>query len=304
MVKALTKPSLHAARDKMNAEKHSVAFLSVLAAVGLTGSKALIGLLTGSLGILSEALHSGLDLVAAVMTLIAVRTSARPADADHHFGHGKIENLSALGETALLLITCGWIIYEAFHRLLGATVVVEVNIWSYIVVVGSIIVDYSRSRALSRVARKTRSQALEADALHFSTDIWSSAVVFIGLIGAQLGYLAADAIAALFVAVIVIGVSYRLGRRSIDVLLDKAPEGLADAIRRKSLETPEVLDAHDIRVRSSGTETFVELSLHLDPTLTLEDAHAITHKVAERLRGISEGLNVQIHTESHGHGRD
>ncbi len=299
-----THAGLPATREAMNAEKHRVAFISVLAAIGLTGSKALIGILTGSLGILSEALHSGLDLVAAAMTLFAVRASAKPADADHHFGHGKIENLSALAETFLLLITCFWIVYEAFHRLLGASVVVQVNAWSYIVVVGSIIVDYSRSRALSRVARKTRSQALEADALHFSTDIWSSAVVFVGLLGAQFGHPAADAIAALCVAIIVIGVSYRLGRRSIDILLDKAPEGLADTIRRRSLEIPEVFDAHDIRVRSSGTETFVELSLHLDPTLTLEEAHAITHRVAERIRGISEGLNVQIHTESHGHGRD
>ncbi len=294
----------HSSEQSAHAEKHRVALVSVLAAVGLTGSKLVIGLLTGSLGILSEALHSGLDLVAALMTLFAVRASAKPPDADHHFGHGKIENLSALGETLLLLITCGWIILEAFHRLLGTGVVVEVNAWSYIVVLGSIIVDYRRSRALMRVARKTRSQALEADALHFSTDIWSSAVVFVGLLGAQFGYQAADAIAALVVALIVIGVSYRLGRRSVDVLLDKAPSGLAETVRRRSLEIPEVLDAHDIRVRSSGNETFVELSLHLDPTLTLENAHEITHKVAERIRSISEGLNVQIHTESHGHGRD
>jgi cation diffusion facilitator family transporter len=304
MGKRATNQPSHSTHETHDAEKHRVALVSVFAAVGLTGSKALIGFLTGSLGILSEALHSGLDLVAALMTLFAVRASAKPPDADHHFGHGKIENLSAMGETVLLLITCVWIIYEAFHRLLGASVVIEVNAWSYIVVVGSIIIDYTRSRALSRVARKTRSQALEADALHFSTDIWSSGVVFIGLLGAQFGYLAADAIAALIVAVIVIGVSYRLGRRSIDVLLDKAPEGLAERIRRKALEIPEVLDAHDIRVRSSGMETFVELSLHLDPTLTLEEAHAITHKVGERIRGIDEGLNLQIHTESHGHGRD
>lgn len=181
-------------------EKKKVALLSVLAAVFLTGFKLIIGLITGSLGILSEALHSALDLIAAIITYFSVRVSDKPADREHNYGHGKIENFSAFIQTILLLITCVWIVYEAVNRLITGETTIEVTPWSYIVVVSSIIIDISRSRSLSRVAQKHNSQALEADALHFSTDIWSSAVVLFGLICAQLGYFFADAIAALIVS--------------------------------------------------------------------------------------------------------
>jgi cation diffusion facilitator family transporter len=193
-------------------EKKQVAGISVFAAVFLTGSKLTVGLLTGSLGILSEALHSGLDLVAAAITYLCVRVSDRPADEDHHYGHGKIENLSALVETLLLLITCVWIIYEAVHRLRTGQVEIEVTYWSYIVVVSSIGIDYWRSSALMKAAKKYNSQALEADAVHFSTDIWSSVVVLIGLICSHFGWFIADPIAALLVALIVLHVCYRLGK--------------------------------------------------------------------------------------------
>jgi cation diffusion facilitator family transporter len=204
-------------------EKKRVALISVFAAVFLTGFKLVIGILTGSLGILSEALHSGLDLVAAVITYFSVRISDKPADKEHHYGHGKIENLSALIETILLLVTCAWIIIEAIERLASGKTHIEVNVWSYIVVISSIIIDVSRSRALYKVAKKHNSQALEADALHFSTDIWSSAVVLFGLICSNFGYFFADSVAALGVAIIVLFVSFKLGKKAIDVLIDKAP---------------------------------------------------------------------------------
>ena len=207
-------------------EKNRIALTSVIAAVFLTSFKLVIGMLTGSLGILSEALHSGLDLLAALITLFAVRFADKPADSDHNYGHGKIENYSALVETLLLLVTCIWIIYEAVKRLVTGRVEIEVTIWSFIVIFTSIIIDISRSRALYRVARKHNSQALEADALHFSTDIWSSCVVLIGLVGAAFSFYSADSIAALIVAMIVLVVSYRLGKRSFDTLIDKAPIGL------------------------------------------------------------------------------
>ncbi len=159
-----------------------VALSSVGAAVLLTTMKIVVGLLTGSLGILSEAAHSGLDLIAAVVTLFAVRVSARPPDGEHTYGHGKVENFSALVETLLLLATCGWIIYEAIERLFFKTVHVEVTLWSFVVMGVSIIIDFTRSRALMKTAKKYGSQALEADALHFSTDVWSSCVVIFGLI--------------------------------------------------------------------------------------------------------------------------
>ena len=164
-------------------DKRSAALSSVIAAIGLTTFKLIVGILTNSLGILAEAAHSGLDLVAAAMTYFAVRVSDKPADKEHPFGHGKIENLSALFETVLLLATSGWIIYEAILRLFYISVKVEASIWSFIVMGTSIAIDYTRSRILYKAARKYKSQALEADALHFSTDIWSSSVVILGLIG-------------------------------------------------------------------------------------------------------------------------
>ena len=185
-------------------EKSAAALNSVAAAVFLTGIKVVVGLCSGSIGILAEAAHSGLDFIAALVTYIAVRTAGRPADAEHLYGHGKIENLSAMVETLLLLATCGWIIHEALQRLLSNSVQVEASVWAFGVMAVSILVDLSRSRMLKRVAVKHRSQALEADALHFSTDVWSSAVVIIGLIGVRvaaavpaLGFLVkADAVAA------------------------------------------------------------------------------------------------------------
>ena len=155
-------------------EKRIVAATSVAAAVFLTGAKLIVGLMTGSLGILAEAAHSALDLVAAVITFFAVRISDRPADDSHPYGHGKVENLSALVETALLLLTCAWIVYEAVRRLFFADIAINPSLWAFLVIGLSIVIDFSRSRALSRVAKKYGSQALEADALHFSTDIWSS----------------------------------------------------------------------------------------------------------------------------------
>src|SRR5512136_238972 len=211
-------------------EKTMAAMSSVLAAVGLTGLKILVAVLTGSLGIMAEAAHSGLDLVAALMTFFAVRVADKPADEQHHFGHGKAENVSALFETLLLLATSGWIIYEAIHRLTSPEVHVSVSVWSFIVMGTSIVIDATRSRVLMNAAKKHNSQALEADALHFSTDIWSSSVVLFGLICANFGFFFADSVAALIVAIIVLFVSYKLGRRAIDVLLDKAPKGTIEKV--------------------------------------------------------------------------
>src|SRR5581483_8060048 len=163
-------------------EKRVVALWSVGAAIGLTSIKIVVAVLTGSLGILAEAAHSGLDLVAALMTFLAVRVADRPADATHNYGHGKVENLSAFLEVALLLLTALWIIYEAIQRLLNHEIQVDISIWAFSVMLISMAVDFTRSRALLRVARKLGSQALEADALHFSTDIWSSLVVVLGLL--------------------------------------------------------------------------------------------------------------------------
>lgn len=281
----------------MEKEKSNVALSSVVAAVFLTGFKLIIGVITGSLGILSEALHSGLDLIAALITYFSVRVSDKPADKDHHYGHGKIENLSAFFETILLLITCVWIIYEAVSRLISGNVHIEVTIWSYIVVVSSIIIDFTRSRALSRVAKKYNSQALEADALHFSTDIWSSVVVLIGLIAANFGFYYADSIAALAVAMIVIYVCYKLGKKAIDVLLDKAPSSLYEKIETSMKQIKEISQFHDIKIRTSGAYTFVEVNIHVDAGLSIQEAHEISHKAEQEILKIVEKCEIHIHME-------
>ena len=168
-------------------EKRTVAGNSVLAALVITSLKIVVGIATGSLGILSEAAHSGLDLIAAVVTFFSVRVSDKPADADHQYGHGKFENFSAFIETGLLLMTCVWIVYESIRRLFFYSVEIEPSVAAFLVMLLSMAVDSWRSRALGRIAIKYDSQALEADALHFSTDVWSSSVVIAGLVAVSLG---------------------------------------------------------------------------------------------------------------------
>ena len=281
----------------MNIEKQRVAGISVFAAFFLTGIKLVAGLLTGSLGLLSEALHSGLDLVAAVITFFSVRISDNPPDKEHNFGHGKIENFSAFIETILLLITCIWIIYEAFNRLITGNTVIEVGIWSYIVVITSMIVDFKRSRALKRVAKKYNSQALEADALHFSTDIWSSAVVLLGLICAYFGFFFADSVAALLVALIVIVVSYRLGKRSILVLLDYAPKDKVIKIEKVLNTMAEIDTFHNLKIRTAGADTFVSVNVFLNAQFMIIHAHEICDKVENEIRKVVDRCDVLVHVE-------
>jgi len=284
-------------------EKGMAAATSVIAAVFLTTMKLIIGLMTGSLGILAEAAHSGLDLGAAVITFFAVRVSDRPADESHLYGHGKVENLSALAETMLLLLTCGWIIYEAINRLFFEAVEVDPSVWAFLTMGISIVVDFSRSRVLYRAAKQYNSQALEADALHFSTDIWSSTVVLIGLalvwLGEAIGYksvlVRADALAALVVALIVIYVSVRLGRRTIDALLDRAPRGMAEKIVAAVEGVGDVRRVMRARVRGSGNQVFVDLRVAVPRHLSFEESHAVTHQVQDAVRSVAPNADVTIH---------
>ena len=281
----------------MTAEKRRVALTSVFAAILLTTMKLVVGLWTGSLGILSEALHSALDLMAAMITFFAVRVADRPADADHQFGHGKIENLSALVETLLLLATCGWFLYEAWGRLSTGGVHVEVNVWAFVVIAISIVVDISRSRALMRVAKKYNSQALEADALHFSTDIFSSLVVLVGLVSVLVGFPEADAIAAAIVAGIVIWISIRLARRTIDGLMDRAPDGLRERVERIVLDVDGVESIRALRLRASGAEVFINLVIGVQRTTFFDHVHGIVDRVEEKVRSAIPRCDVIVHSE-------
>ena len=285
-------------------EKRRVAITSVVAAVVLTGTKIVVGLATGSLGILSEAAHSALDLVAALMTVFAVRASAKPADANHPYGHGKFENLSALFETILLLVTCIWIIREAVLRLFFQEVAVETTVWSFAVIVLSITVDVGRSRALMKVAKKHGSAALEADALHFSTDVWSSSVVLFGLAMVCLAKLLhtpwlvkADAVAALAVAGIVAWVSVDMGRKTMGDLLDTVPPGMVEQARAAALAVPGVEGVLRVRMRKASGEWFSDIAIQVGSQLSTEESHQVADAVEEVLSGIMPGGDVVVHVE-------
>jgi cation diffusion facilitator family transporter len=285
----------------MAEEKWQVATRSVWAAVAITTLKVVVGITTGSLGILSEAMHSGLDLVAAAITLVSVRFSDRPADSGHHYGHGKFENFSAFIETGLLALTSIWIVYEAIKRLLSGGTEVEPSIAAFLVMGFSIGADIWRSRALKRVADKYDSQALEADALHFQTDIWSSCAVIAGLgvlwAGKALhipSLRIADPIAALFVAAIVMTVTYRLGRETVDALLDAAPTGFHDRVVTAVSGLPEVLSAERVRLRRAGNRTLVEVRVALARTLTFEQTELVSATVAEAVHGIVPNAEVTV----------
>ena len=289
-------------------EKSSVALSSVLAAVGLTAFKGVVGLITGSLGILAEAVHSALDLVAAFTTWVAVRAADRPADRNHPYGHGKIENLSALFETLLLLATVVWIVWESVRRLLEPGTHVEVTWWSFAVMLTSIVVDITRSRRLRAAARKHRSQALEADALHFSTDIWSSCVVILGLglllLARRVPGLEflerGDSVAALAVAGIAAWVSVRLGWRSLQALLDASPAGGEhESILRQVGALPGISDVHDVRIRPAGGSWFVDMHVTVDGDLTVRESHALTEEIEALVRSILPGSDITVHVEPH-----
>jgi cation diffusion facilitator family transporter len=287
--------------NAMRAEKRAVAGNSVIAAVLITVGKIIVGVSTGSLGILSEAAHSALDLIAAFLTYLSVGVSDKPADADHQYGHGKVENFSAFVETALLLLTCAWVIYEAVMRLFFRHVEVEPSVWAFAVMLISMVVDYWRSRALGRIATKYESQALEADALHFSTDVWSAGVVVLGLVLILLGRIyhldwlrLADPLAALFVGGVIISVSWRLARRTVDALLDAAPTGVRAQITDAVSHVEGVLEIGRVRIRRAGNRYFADLAVGFARTVTFQRSEQLVEAVTEAVRRILPDADVTV----------
>jgi cation diffusion facilitator family transporter len=284
-------------------EKRRAALLSVGSAVLLVSLKAFLVIRTGSLGVLSEALHSGLDLIAAVITFLSVRVSDEPADERHPYGHGKFENFSAFVETGLLLLTALYIIYEAFDRLFFHSVDIQPSITAIVVLLVALAIDITRARALKHVARKYSSEALEADALHFSTDIWSTIVVIagIGLVWAgelwNLPWLSyADALAGLAVAAVILWVGSQLGRRTMDALLDVAPKGLQQEIAMAVARMDGVLDVDRVRVRRAGSRHFVDATVSVARTASLEQVHALSDAIEKRIGEIVPS-DVMVHAE-------
>jgi cation diffusion facilitator family transporter len=278
--------------------KQRVALTSVAASAGLTIAKGVVGLATGSLAILSEAAHSLLDLAATIMTYFAVRMSGRPADAEHHYGHGKIESVTALAETALLFLLSGIVIWEATHRLLsGQAHAVEATIWAFGVILVSIVVDFFRARVLYRVAKETGSEALEADALHFGSDMWSSAAVLMGLAAVLLGFPWADSVAAIIVALFICIAGWRLGRRTIDTLTDTAPAGAGDRIRVIATRIPGVVAIDRVRVRPAGHTLFVDLDVAVSRTLPLDRVTTIKDRIVSAVRGEFPTAETTVNSE-------
>jgi cation diffusion facilitator family transporter len=284
-------------------EKRMAALASVGSAVVLVSLKVFLAVVTGSLGILSEALHSILDLVAAVITYLSVRVSDKPADAEHQYGHGKVESFSAFVETGLLLLTALYIIWEAFRRLLFHEVHLRPS-WMAILILGvAVLIDLARSRALARVARKYPSEALEADALHFSTDVWSTLVVIVGISAAWVGekfqidwLIYTDSIAALGVAGVILWIGSRLGKRTIDALLDVAPPGLQERLASAVAELDGVLGAERVRVRRAGQRYFVDVTISVPRTASIEQVHATSDAVERRIEEIVPA-DVVVHME-------
>ena len=276
--------------------KERVAFASVIAAIGLVVTKIVIAVWTNSLSILSEALHSSIDLIAAFVTLAAVRMAERPADADHHYGHEKVESLSSLFETALLFVTCGWIVYEAINRLMFP-VQVDVTYVAIGVMVFSILIDLTRSRALHKMAKRYKSQALEADAIHFSTDLISSVVVIIGILFTMMGYKTFDAIAALGVAAITAVIGYRLWKRSIHTLMDGAPEGISELVADEAMRIREIRGVDQIRVRETGPKVYIDCTVFIDKVVPLEQAHRVTDEFTSRIKKRVDNAVIMVNAE-------
>lgn len=280
--------------------KERAAVFSMAASLAMTFFKFLVGFLTGSLGIISEAIHSLVDFMATIVTYFAVKISSEPADHNHHYGHDKVESLAALVETGLLFGTSLWVMYEAVLRIFGtSTGHVEVTWYALLVIILSIAIDFNRSRHLHKVAKETGSQALEADALHFASDMYSSLAVLIGLILTYAGVTFADSLSACVVSVMIFSAGIELGKKSLAVLMDEAPEGVSQHICKLTKEVEGVLGMHDVNVRSlDGTKIFTDISIYADGAKTLQEVSSIKENVKRVIESHYVGAYVIVHVDA------
>lgn len=280
-------------------EKNRIVITSIIASSCLAILKLSIGFSTNSLAILSEALHSGLDVLAAFMTLYAVRLVIKPPDMRFTYGYAKIESISSLAEILLLLLVAGWIFYEGIERIFFKSIEPEITIFSFLIMIVSIVIDYGRSKALFKVARKYGSQAIEADALHFKADMISSSIVIAGLFSVLvLNIPNADAYAAIIIAGMILYTSLGLGKRTLDVLLDKAPKGLNHIVLESVTGLDGVNKAHDLRIRTVGTTMFIDLHIEVPRTSTNDKAHKIATSVEYKVRQLIPNADVLVHVDA------
>lgn len=294
-------------RTELHQLKRETALRSVLAASAITLLKIITGVATGSLGMLSEAAHSGIDLIASTLTLLSLRVADRPADEDHTYGHGRIESLSAFVETLFMLASCVWIIYEAVQRLLryhhGESISLAVSPWPVLVLLLSIAVDWTRSRSLRRAAEQAHSQALQAEALHFGTDIWSSIAVLLGLAATYIGQRfhirgleLADPIAAFLVSFIILHVTWELARETVDALLDKTPPETRDAIAAAIARIPGVVSVDRLRMRRSGGSYFADVTVGMSRNISFQRSEQLVLAVTGAVQQVAPDTDVVVHT--------
>jgi cation diffusion facilitator family transporter len=269
--------------DASSARKRRAALASTAASLVLTLAKLAAGALSGSLALISEGAHNALDIGVSALTYFAIREADKPADEDHPFGHAKIEAVAALAQTGFLLVLAVWVAFAALQRLGGEGAEVDANLFAFAAIGLSLVVDLVRWRALRRVAAETGSDALAADALHFSSDLVSSLLVLIGLVATRYGYVHADAVAAVGVAIFIAAAGYRLGRRTIDALVDAAPKGLATKVRDAVEAAPGVAGTDFLRLRRSGPRIVGDLGLFVSRTLPLERVASIKSDVTAAL---------------------
>src|ERR1700710_963766 len=261
--------------------KARVAVISIFASAAMAAAKFAVGIAIGSLALISEALHSSVDVVATIITWLVVRVSDKPADEEHHYGHGKLESVSALGIIALLYVLAGGILVESWSRLREGTPPPVISAIPFIVLLIDIAVNFWRARALHRTARDTKSQALAADALHFASDVLGSIAVIIGLALSGLGYAWGDAAAAIGVAVVIAALGLRLARSTVETLLDRAPEGVADKATAAIKAVPGVLDVERLRVRMVGPTHFIDAIVQVPRTYPIDRVEEIKRKAQE-----------------------
>jgi cation diffusion facilitator family transporter len=286
-----------------SAAKKRVALQSMLAAAAMTLLKLAAGLLSGSLGVLSDAAHSALDLAGAALTFFSVRVADKPADEGHTYGHGKFENLSAFCESGLMVLSCAWIIWEAMQRIIRHTITLHHSIWPVLVLLTSIAVDYWRSRQLRVVAERTGSPALATDAIHFASDIWSTLAVLAGLGASWIGTLFhidwlryADPFAAVVVSLMILRITARLTRETVAVLMDEVPAETRRRVVHEVQQVSGVLAVEQARVRRAGAGYFADLTLALPRSYTFEHTGELVRAATDAVQRALPQADVVIHT--------
>ena len=262
-------------------EKTRVAAISVFASASMAVAKLIVGVVIGSLALISEALHSSVDVVATIVTWMVVRVSDLPADEEHHYGHGKFESISALGVIAMLYVLSGGILVESFSRLRGGSPPPTISAVPFVVLLVDIAVNFWRARALHRTAYATRSQALAADSLHFASDMLGSVAVIIGLVLAGLGYWWGDAAAAIAVAIMIAALGLRMARATVETLLDRAPAGVSEKARKAILSVPGVVEVERLRARMVGATHFIEAIVKVPRTYPIDRVDEIKQKAQQ-----------------------